>query len=77
MLGYPLVRPLRGGREQRLLQRVLGLVELAVPADEHAEDLRREFAQQALDAGIVVHISSPDASITGRTSMPVNLPSGI
>ena len=36
--------------EQRLLHGVLGGVEVAVPADERAEDLRRQRAQQVLDA---------------------------
>ena len=43
-------RPLRGGREQRLLHRVLGGVEVPVAAHQRAEDLRRQLAQQVLDA---------------------------
>jgi hypothetical protein len=42
-------RPLLSGGEQCLLYGVLAGVELAVPAHEHAEDLRREFAQQAFE----------------------------
>ena len=37
----------RGG-EQRLLHGVLARVELPVPPDERAEDLRRKLAQQVL-----------------------------
>ena len=37
----------RGG-EQRLLHRVLGVGEVAVAADDRAEGLRRQLAQQAL-----------------------------
>ena len=48
--GHALGGPLRRGREQRLLDRVLARVELPVPAHEHAEDLRRQLAQQVLDA---------------------------
>jgi hypothetical protein len=39
----------RGGREQRLLDGILRGVEVAVPANERAKDLRRKFAQQVLD----------------------------
>jgi hypothetical protein len=52
-------RPVHGGREQRFLDRVLGGVEVAMPADERAEDLRRRLAQQVLDAGRDVQRSPP------------------
>jgi hypothetical protein len=42
---------MRGGREQRLLDGVLGRVEVAIPANERAKDLRRQLAQQVLDRG--------------------------
>ncbi len=45
-------RPLRGGREQRLLDRVLGRVEMPVAPHHRAEDLRRQRAQQVLDRGV-------------------------
>ena len=48
--GTPSRRPLRGGGEQRLLHRVLGGVEVPVAPDQRAEDLRRQPAQQVLDA---------------------------
>jgi len=38
-----------GGRQQRLLDGVLGSVEVAIPANERAKDLRRQLAQQVLD----------------------------
>ena len=41
-----------GGGEQRLLDRVLAGVELAVAPDQRAEDLRRELAQQVLDGAV-------------------------
>ena len=53
VLGHALLGPLRRGGEQRLLHGVLARVEPAVPTDERAEDLRRELAQQVLDAGRV------------------------
>ena len=52
-------RPVQGGREQRLLDGVLGGVEVAVPANERAEDLRRQLAQQVLDTGRNVQRSPP------------------
>ena len=51
-----------GGGEQRLLDGVLGGVEVAVPARERAEDLRRQLAQQVLDAGGSVQRSPPACS---------------
>jgi hypothetical protein len=35
--------------EQRFLHGVLASIELAVPTDDRAEDLRRQLAQQVLD----------------------------
>ena len=67
MVRQALLRPLHGGGEQRLLHGVLAGVELAVPANEHAEDLRRERTQQVLDHRCC-HISVPACSITARTS---------
>ena len=58
--------------EQRLLHRVLARVEVPVAADERAEDLRRERAQQILDVGVRAHISGrglvherPDLDLAG------------
>ncbi len=67
MVRHALRRPSGSGGQQRLLHGVLGGVELAVPAHEHAEDLRCERTQQVLDrpGG---HTSVPVCSITGRTS---------
>jgi hypothetical protein len=48
VVGDSLLGPLEGGGEQRFLHRVLAHVEPAIAADEHAEDLRRELAQQIL-----------------------------
>jgi hypothetical protein len=50
MLGHTLGRPLQRGGQQRLLHGVLACVELAVAAQQDAEDLRRKPAQEALDA---------------------------
>ena len=59
-------RPVHGRREQRLLDGILGGVEVAVPAGEHAEDLRRELAQQGLDVGLALsaHASAAHSSRT-------------
>ena len=48
LIGTTLLGPLHRRREQRLLHRVLGGVEVAVATHQRAEDLRRELAQQVL-----------------------------
>src|SRR5206468_9948316 len=63
-------RPLRGRGEQRLLDGVLGGVEMAITPDDRTEHLRREVAQQALGAGVGPHISTPSGLRMGRTSIP-------
>src|SRR5215218_918068 len=68
VLRHAVVGPLDGGGEQRLLDGVLGGVEPPGAADEDAEDLRREAAQQVLDARARRHISVPDWPISGRSS---------
>ena len=68
MSGTPSSGHCDGRGQQRLLDRVLAGVELAVAADQHAEDLRRELAQQVLDRLAAGHISNPASSITARTS---------
>jgi hypothetical protein len=42
---------MRGRRQERVLDGVLGSGEVAAPASERAEDLRRELAQQVIDIG--------------------------
>src|SRR5215475_12694183 len=63
-------RPLQGRREERLLDSVLGKVEVAIAAHERAEDARRELTQQVLGGkgGVRRHISAPASSMTGLTS---------
>ena len=56
------------GVEQRLLHGVLAAVQAVVAAHEHAEDLRREFAQQVLGARGVWHRGQ-----TTPMSAPVSL----
>jgi hypothetical protein len=64
---HPLGGPLGGRRDHGFLHRVLGGVEVAVPAYDRAEGLRRELTQQALDReGHAVISSRP--SMIGRTS---------
>ena len=54
--------------DERLLHRVLGVRELAVPAGDRAQGLRGELAQQALDVGRG-HTSGSGAPSTWRTSI--------
>jgi hypothetical protein len=49
----------RGRGKQRLLDGVLRSAEVAVPANERAEDLRRKLAQQVLDVGRNIQRSPP------------------
>ena len=53
--------PMVGGGDQRLLDGILRSVEVARAAGERAEDLRRQLAQQVLDAGRDVQRESPRA----------------
>jgi hypothetical protein len=69
-VGHALGRPLHGGGEHGLLDGVLASLELAVPAHQPAEDLRRELAQQVLDGGGGHASSVPSENITWRTSTP-------
>ena len=50
MVREPVDRPLQRRSQQRLLHRVLAQVEAPVATDQRAENLRRELAQQILDA---------------------------
>ena len=69
--GSALLGPLDRGGQQRLLDGVLARVELPVTAHEHAEDLRRQPAQQVHVIGVRSHISAPAPSMSGRTSSGV------
>ena len=71
-----MLAPLDRGCQQGLLDRVLARVEVAIAAHEHAEDLRREAAQQVLDAHRGAHISIPTSSMIGRTSTAQNRAAG-
>src|SRR5260370_29496644 len=66
------MRPLHGGRQERLLRRVLSGVEMPVTPYHRAEDLRRQPAQQVLGLGArhgLDHSSrSAWDSAIGRTS---------
>src|SRR6266540_2440802 len=62
-------RPLDRRGLQRLLDRILATIEIAVTACQCTEDLRRQVPQQSLESGRRrIHISKPLRSITGRTS---------
>jgi hypothetical protein len=50
VVGDAVPRPVVGGGDQRLLDGVLGGVEVARAAGERAKDLRRQIAQQVLEA---------------------------
>src|SRR5205085_12040408 len=61
-------RPLPASRHHGLLHRVLGRVEVAVPAHERAEHARRAVAPDGLE-GALVHASGPPPPIAGRSSI--------
>ena len=73
VVGLALGGPRGGGGDQRLLHRVLRVGEVAVAADDGAEDLRRELAQQVLGARGRGHTSGSGALITWRTSMRLRI----
>ena len=50
------------GREQRLLDGVLGRIEVTRSAGQRADDLRRKLAQQVLDTGQDVQRPPPTCS---------------
>ena len=55
-------RPLHGRREQRFLHGILAGREVSVAADQDAEDLRRQLAQQAVEITGKRHRSSAGAA---------------
>ena len=72
IVGDPFLRPLHARRDQRLLHRIFGGGEIPEAADDGAENLRRELAQQALGVRIQPrgrHGSTGGALITSRTSI--------
>ena len=77
LLRNAVTRPAQSRGEQRLLDGVLGRVEIAEPANQRAEDLRRELAQQVLDAArhvqrgpsAVWRYASISAASAGASSM--------
>src|SRR5262247_366274 len=63
--------PLNGRRQERLLDRILRRVERPEPAHERTQHLRRQIAQQVLDADAgrgVGHIYTSGAAPTSRSS---------
>ena len=56
-----LARPVIGGGDERLLDGVLGRVEIARAVGKRAKDLRREGAEQVLDGGRVAQCPGPRA----------------
>ena len=73
---HPVRGPLRGGRQQRVLQGVLGVREVPGPADEHAEDLRRQLAQQVLDGSVTRQERVPPSGRGPRITCRIGAPSG-
>jgi len=81
----PLLRPLRGRRDERFLNRVLRGREVPVTPRDRAEHLRCEVAQQVPEIrrrrpcrGVGIHASAAGALMTCRTSigMTSGLPPG-
>src|SRR5262249_47339462 len=52
IVGHSLFRPLHRRGDQRLLHRVLASAEVAVAAEQDAQNLRGQVAQQVLSAGL-------------------------
>ena len=60
--------PVIGRGDERLLDRILGRVEVACPSGDDAEDLRREVAEQILDRRVGAQIGWPVA-VSSQSSM--------
>src|SRR5215831_15882777 len=61
--------PLSGGGDQRLLNGIFAVSEVTVAAQQHAENLRREFTQQVLGGLCGAHSSGSGALSICRTSI--------
>ena len=72
VVGEAVARPLQGGVDQCVLDRVLGGTEVTEATDEGPEDLRRQPAQQVLVGG-VQNGSGPEGM--GRSSTVSPTPS--
>ena len=77
IVGETFAWPLDRGRQQRLLHGVLRSGEVAEAADDRAENLRRQLAQQVLGPKLA-HRSTGGPLMTSRTSigMLIGLPPG-
>src|SRR5487761_1405950 len=69
IIGNALGGPLNAPGQERLLHGVLAFLEAAVTADERAEDLRRQLAEQVLGGTWRGQTSAPESYMTGRTSI--------
>ena len=76
VVGAAVARPLLRGRQQRLLDRVLAGVEVAVAPDQRAEDLRHQRAQQVLGGRTAGHRSEAASCMIGFTSTRPNRAKG-
>ena len=76
IVGRAVAGPLDRGGEQRLLQGVLALAEVAVPAGERGEDARRLLGEKRFEAPVAGHISGTSCVISGRSSTPIVRASG-
>src|SRR5690606_28390051 len=64
------LRPLRGGGEQRFLHRVLGDVDVAVVPHERDEHLRRRAPQQVDNTGVRDRTSSRRGPVPAGPELP-------
>jgi hypothetical protein len=65
-------RPVVGRGDERLLDRVLGRVEVACPSGDDTEDLRCEIAEQVLDGG--GDQTSWPVAVSSQSSMAAAVP---
>ena len=76
-VGHAALGPAGCGLQQRLLDGVLAQIQLAVAAEQRAEDLRREISQQVLGVSWRGHISVPASCRIGHTSTALWAANGI
>jgi hypothetical protein len=68
-LGHAVAGPVVRGGDERLLDGVLGRIEITTPPSDDAEDLRRKIAEQVLDGRRAAQARRPDVAVSSQSSI--------